>query len=252
MVGRQGTYPGLCELDVIDGADAAGDARTIAARIRELCAQGFAVREGGYNPALQPRGFLYSSAQPCGLCGLPVGTAGGRHSGLRRYGGGPAGCTSRAAPLRRCWKSLITLPRTWQWRRYCSVPMFPFTRMIWVQLRRRVKGGSLYGAVLTSDLPKCSGICPAAGGFPPTGPHPAGGCPDRGTVRPHRVSGSCGSHAGRCPLPGGPAQLCRLGSRAPAVPGFPHWCVPCGLPRDNGGLTPEFRQPGPAGAASPS
>src|SRR5699024_10895440 len=46
VVGREGDYPGLCELDVIDGADAAGDARAIAARIGELCAAGFAVRDG--------------------------------------------------------------------------------------------------------------------------------------------------------------------------------------------------------------
>ena len=38
------SYPGLCEVDVIDGADAAGDAAAIAGRIASLVAEGYPVR----------------------------------------------------------------------------------------------------------------------------------------------------------------------------------------------------------------
>ena len=45
VVGRpDAAYPGLCELDVLDHADAAADARAIAARIAAVMAEGFAVR----------------------------------------------------------------------------------------------------------------------------------------------------------------------------------------------------------------
>ena len=39
------TYPGLCELDVIREADTAADARTIAARIAQMMADGYPVRD---------------------------------------------------------------------------------------------------------------------------------------------------------------------------------------------------------------
>ena len=46
VVGRKDeTYPGLCELDVIREADTAADARTIAARIAQMMADGYPVRD---------------------------------------------------------------------------------------------------------------------------------------------------------------------------------------------------------------
>ena len=45
-------YPGLCEVDVLDGADAAGDAAGIARRIAEMVKAGFAVRDKAGHPSL--------------------------------------------------------------------------------------------------------------------------------------------------------------------------------------------------------
>ena len=49
---KSAAYQGLCEIDVIDGADTAGDAAVIARRIAEMVKTGFAVRSrGGCAPA---------------------------------------------------------------------------------------------------------------------------------------------------------------------------------------------------------
>ena len=46
VVGSKTTdYRGFCEVDVIDGAGVGGDAAAIAARIREMMAEGFVVRD---------------------------------------------------------------------------------------------------------------------------------------------------------------------------------------------------------------
>ena len=153
VVGRQGTYPGLCELDVIDGADAAGDARTIAARIRELCAQGFAVREGDTTRPCNPGDFCILLRSRVDFA---VYQSALQEADIPVYADTAADLLD--APHVRPFAALLEIiDNPAQDVAMASVllsPMFPFTPDDLVQLRRRVKGGSLYGAVLTSDLPK--------------------------------------------------------------------------------------------------
>ena len=121
VAGRAGEYAGHCELDVIDGADAAGDARAIAARIRELCDSQFAVREGDATRPCNPGDFcillrsrvdfaIYQSALQ--EAGIPV------------YADTAADLLDAptCAPSRRCWRSSTTRPRMWRSPRCCSVP----------------------------------------------------------------------------------------------------------------------------------
>ena len=153
VVGREGDYPGLCELDVIDGADAAGDARAIAARIGELCAAGFAVRDGG-------------ATRPCtpGDCCILLRTradfavyeAALRRAGIPVYADTAADLLD--APHVRPFAALLeVIDNPAQDVALAAVllsPMFPFTPDDLVRLRRQVRGGSLYGAVLSSADPK--------------------------------------------------------------------------------------------------
>ena len=70
VVGRPGEYRGLCEISVLDGADAAADAAAIAQRIAEMQRQGFTVRGKDGPPPLCVRGLLHPAARPRGLPAL--------------------------------------------------------------------------------------------------------------------------------------------------------------------------------------
>lgn len=148
VVGRQGDYPGLCELDVIDGADAAGDARAIAARIGELCARGFAVRDGDATRPCTP-------GDCCILLRSRVDFA--VYESALRQAGIPVYADTAAdlldAPHVRPFAALLEIiDNPAQDVALAAVllsPMFPFTPDDLVHLRQRVKGGSLYGAVLS-------------------------------------------------------------------------------------------------------
>ena len=70
VVGKPSDYRGLCEIDVLENADAASDAAVIAARIRKMQAEGYPVRGEGWHPPVSVRGLLHSVARPSGLCCL--------------------------------------------------------------------------------------------------------------------------------------------------------------------------------------
>ena len=152
VAGRAGEYAGHCELDVIDGADAAGDARAIAARIRELCDSQFAVREGDATRPCNPGDFcillrsrvdfaIYQSALQ--EAGIPV------------YADTAADLLD--APHVRPFAALLeVIDNPAQDVALTAVllsPMFPFTPDDLIHLRQRARSGSLYGAVLSGQDP---------------------------------------------------------------------------------------------------
>ena len=130
VVGREGDYPGLCELDVIDGADAAGDARAIAARIGELCAAGFAVRDGDATRPCTPGDLLHPAAHPRRLCRLRGRFAPGGHPGLCRHRRRPAG-RAPCAPLCGAFGGHRQSGPGCGAGGGAAQPMFPFTPTTW-------------------------------------------------------------------------------------------------------------------------
>ncbi|MEE0800267.1 MAG: UvrD-helicase domain-containing protein [Gemmiger sp.] len=145
--GREGEYRGLCELDVLPEADAAGDARTIAERIARMKEQGFAVRgEDGTRPCeygdfcilLRSRGdfALYEAA--LASRGIPV------------YADTADDLLS--APHIRPFAALLRVidnpAQDVELSAVLLSPLYPYTPDDLVRLRREVPGGSLYTAVL--------------------------------------------------------------------------------------------------------
>lgn len=150
VVGRAGeSYQGLCELDAIAGADAAGEARTIAARIAAMVKDGFAVRDaapgttrgcnyGDFCILLRSRGDFPVYEAALTDCGIPV------------YADTAADLLD--APHVRPFASLLRiLDNPAQDVELAAVllsPMYPYTPDDLVQLRSTARGGSLYAAVL--------------------------------------------------------------------------------------------------------
>ena len=147
VVGRPGSYAGLCELDLIPEADAEAEARTLAARIRELVESGFPVRNGeGVRPAayedvcilLRSRGGFDTYAAALENAGIPV------------YADTAADLLD--APHVRPFAALLRIiDNPAQDIPLASVllsPLFGCTPDDLVQLRAAVPQGSLYSAVL--------------------------------------------------------------------------------------------------------
>ena len=154
VVGSKTTdYRGFCEVDVIDGAGAEGDAAAIAARIREMMAEGFVVRDKtGQRPCryddfcilLRGRGDFSVYEAALRTAGIPVfaDTAADLldephirpFAALLRVIDNPAQDIPLAAVL--------------------LSPMFPYTADDLVTLRGACPEGSLYGAVLYGGQPR--------------------------------------------------------------------------------------------------
>lgn len=147
---KSAAYQGLCEIDVIDGADTAGDAAVIARRIAEMVKTGFAVRgkEG---------------VRPCryeDFCILLRGRKGfADYEGALRTAGIPVFADSAAdlldEPHIRPFAALLrVIDNPAQDIPLAAVllsPMFPYTADDLVALRRARPNGSLYGAVLGGE-----------------------------------------------------------------------------------------------------
>ena len=147
---KSAAYQGLCEIDVIDGADTAGDAAVIARRIAEMVRTGFAVRgkEG---------------VRPCryeDFCILLRGRKGfADYEGALRTAGIPVFADSAAdlldEPHIRPFAALLrVIDNPAQDIPLAAVllsPMFPYTADDLVALRRARPNGSLYGAVLGGE-----------------------------------------------------------------------------------------------------
>lgn len=147
---KSAAYQGLCEINVIDGADTAGDAAVIAGRIAEMVKTGFAVRgkEG---------------VRPCryeDFCILLRGRKGfADYEGALRTAGIPVFADSAAdlldEPHIRPFAALLrVIDNPAQDIPLAAVllsPMFPYTADDLVALRRARPNGSLYGAVLGGE-----------------------------------------------------------------------------------------------------
>lgn len=156
VVGRKDeTYPGLCELDVIREADTAADARTIAARIAQMMADGYPVRDaepGKTRPCqyddfcILLRGRSDFALYEAALTALDI----------------PAYADVAAdlldAPHVRPFAALLrVLDNPAQDVELSAVllsPLYPYTPDDLVQLRAAVRGGSLYAAVLHGSDPR--------------------------------------------------------------------------------------------------
>ena len=154
VVGSKTTdYRGFCEVDVIDGAGAEGDAAAIAARIREMMAEGFVVRDKiGQRPCryddfcilLRGRGDFAVYEAALRTAGIPVfaDTAADLldephirpFAALLRVIDNPAQDIPLAAVL--------------------LSSVFPYTADDLVTLRGACPEGSLYGAVLYGGQPR--------------------------------------------------------------------------------------------------
>lgn len=156
VVGRKDeTYPGLCELDVIREADAAADARTIAARIAQMMADGYPVRDaepGKTRPCqyddfcILLRGRSDFALYEAALTALDIPV----------YADVAADLLD--APHVRPFAALLrVLDNPAQDVELSSVllsPLYPYTPDDLVQLRAAVRGGSLYAAVLHGSDPR--------------------------------------------------------------------------------------------------
>ena len=154
VVGNKSTdYRGFCEVDVIDGAGAEGDAAAIAARIQTMVSEGFAVRDK-------------ASQRPCryddfcillrGRGDFAVYEAALRTAGIPVFADTAADLLDEphirpfAALLRVIDNPAQDIPLA----AVLLSPMFPYTADDLVTLRGACPGGSLYGAVLYGGQPR--------------------------------------------------------------------------------------------------
>ena len=154
VVGRpDAAYPGLCEIDVIDGADAEGDAAAIAQRIAAMLEEGFPVRgKEGVRPC-----------QAGDFCILLRGRADfATYESALRTANIPvfadvAADLLDAPPVRPFAALLRVIDNPAQDIPLAAVllsPLFPYTPDDLVALRRACPQGSLYGAVLEGGEPR--------------------------------------------------------------------------------------------------
>lgn len=148
VVGKPDTsYPGLCEVDVIDGADGAGDAAAIAGRIADMVAAGYSVRgKEGQRPC-QYEDFCILLR---GRADFPLYEEALRQAGIPVFADTAADLLD--APHVRPFAALLrVIDNPAQDIPLAAVllsAMFPYTPDDLVALRRACPQGSLYGAVL--------------------------------------------------------------------------------------------------------
>ncbi len=142
-------YPGLCEVDVLDGADAAADARAVAERIRQMKEEGFVVRG---KEGQRPCDYGDFCILLRGRSDFPLYEVALRQLGIPVYADVTADLLD--APHLRPFAALLTvLDNPAQDVELAAVllsPIFPYTPDDLVALRRACPRGSLYGALLHS------------------------------------------------------------------------------------------------------
>ena len=144
---KNAAYQGMCEVDVMDGADTEAEAQHIARRIAEMVQSGFAVRgKEGVRPCRYDDFCILLR----GRKGFPA------YEGALRTAGIPAFADSAAdlldEPHIRPFAALLrVIDNPAQDIPLAAVllsPLFPYTADDLVALRRACPQGSLYGAVL--------------------------------------------------------------------------------------------------------
>ena len=153
VVGNKSTdYRGFCEVDVIDGAGAEGDAAAIAARIQAMVSGGFAVRD---KAAQRPCRYDDFCILLRGRGDFAVYEAALRTAGIPVFADTAADLLDEphirpfAALLRVIDNPAQDIPLA----AVLLSPMFPYTADDLVTLRGACPGGSLYGAVLYGGQP---------------------------------------------------------------------------------------------------
>ena len=154
VVGNKSTdYRGFCEVDVIDGAGAEGDAAAIAARIQAMVSEGFAVRD---KAAQRPCRYDDFCILLRGRGDFAVYEAALRTAGIPVFADTAADLLDEphirpfAALLRVIDNPAQDIPLA----AVLLSPMFPYTADDLVTLRGACPGGSLYGAVLYGGQPR--------------------------------------------------------------------------------------------------
>ena len=154
VVGNKTTdYRGFCEVDVIDGAGAEGDAAAIAARIQAMVSEGFAVRD---KAAQRPCRYDDFCILLRGRGDFAVYEAALRTAGIPVFADTAADLLDEphirpfAALLRVIDNPAQDIPLA----AVLLSPMFPYTADDLVTLRGACPGGSLYGAVLYGGQPR--------------------------------------------------------------------------------------------------
>ena len=154
VVGNKSTdYRGFCEVDVIDGAGAEGDAAAIAARIQTMVSEGFAVRD---KAAQRPCRYDDFCILLRGRGDFAVYEAALRTAGIPVFADTAADLLDEphirpfAALLRVIDNPAQDIPLA----AVLLSPMFPYTADDLVTLRGSCPGGSLYGAVLYGGQPR--------------------------------------------------------------------------------------------------
>lgn len=154
VVGNKTTdYRGFCEVDVIDGAGAEGDAAAIAARIQTMVSEGFAVRD---KAAQRPCRYDDFCILLRGRGDFSVYEAALRTAGIPVFADTAADLLDEphirpfAALLRVIDNPAQDIPLA----AVLLSPMFPYTADDLVTLRGACPGGSLYGAVLYGGQPR--------------------------------------------------------------------------------------------------
>ena len=154
VVGNKTTdYRGFCEVDVIDGAGAEGDAAAIAARIQAMVSEGFAVRD---KAAQRPCRYDDFCILLRGRGDFSVYEAALRTAGIPVFADTAADLLDEphirpfAALLRVIDNPAQDIPLA----AVLLSPMFPYTADDLVTLRGACPGGSLYGAVLYGGQPR--------------------------------------------------------------------------------------------------
>ena len=154
VVGNKSTdYRGFCEVDVIDGAGAEGDAAAIAARIQAMVSEGFAVRD---KAAQRPCRYDDFCILLRGRGDFAVYEAALRTAGIPVFADTAADLLDEphirpfAALLRVIDNPAQDIPLA----AVLLSPMFPYTADDLVTLRGACPGGSLYEAVLYGGQPR--------------------------------------------------------------------------------------------------
>lgn len=154
VVGNKTTdYRGFCEVDVIDGAGAEGDAAAIAARIQTMVSEGFAVRD---KAAQRPCRYDDFCILLRGRGDFAVYEVALRTAGIPVFADTAADLLDEphirpfAALLRVIDNPAQDIPLA----AVLLSPMFPYTADDLVTLRGACPGGSLYGAVLYGGQPR--------------------------------------------------------------------------------------------------
>ena len=154
VVGNKMTdYRGFCEVDVIDGAGAEGDAAAIAARIQAMVSEGFSVRD---KAAQRPCRYDDFCILLRGRGDFSVYEAALRTAGIPVFADTAADLLDEphirpfAALLRVIDNPAQDIPLA----AVLLSPMFPYTADDLVTLRGSCPGGSLYGAVLYGGQPR--------------------------------------------------------------------------------------------------